>query len=114
MLGEVGGCQNSHHQVVWFHLANHETEWQFLHCFAAGICIVKNANFICHLAAAVPLLETDNITPVCRYIIDMLDMICFDGLHPKNLRSACSILAARAPWPGIVTPLPLTITKLGS
>ena len=25
--------------------------------------------FICHFAAAVPLLETDNISPVCRYII---------------------------------------------
>ena len=25
--------------------------------------------FISHLAAAVPLLETDNISPVCRYII---------------------------------------------
>ena len=27
--------------------------------------------FISHLAAAVPLLETDNILPVCRYIIDI-------------------------------------------
>ena len=27
--------------------------------------------FIRHLAAAMPLLETDNISPVCRYIIEM-------------------------------------------
>ena len=25
--------------------------------------------FICHLASAVPLLESDNISPVCRYIM---------------------------------------------
>ena len=27
--------------------------------------------FICHLAAAVPLLEIDNILPICRYIIEI-------------------------------------------
>ena len=25
-------------------------------------------NFLCHIAAAVPVLPTDNISPVCRYI----------------------------------------------
>ena len=48
--------------------------------------------FVRHLASAVSLLETDNISPVCRYIIMYRDMICFDGLYPKKSRSACSVL----------------------
>ena len=47
--------------------------------------------FISHLASAMPLLKTDNISPVCRYIIEM-DMTCSDELHLKKSRSACSVL----------------------
>ena len=43
--------------------------------------------FISHLAAAAPLLETDNISPVCYR-----DMSFFDGLYLKKLCSAGSVL----------------------
>ena len=47
--------------------------------------------FICHLSAAMTLLEIDSISPVCRYIIEIY-MPCFDELHLKKSRSACSVL----------------------
>ena len=49
--------------------------------------------FIRHLAAAMPLLKTDNISRVCRYIIEIWPVrSCSDELHLKNSRSACSVL----------------------
>ena len=50
--------------------------------------------FICHLAAAVPVLETDNIIRIYHLLVDIYrDLVCFDGLYLKKIaRSACSIL----------------------
>ena len=31
--------------------------------------------FVCHLAAAVPVLETDNISPVCPYIVGIWSIL---------------------------------------
>ena len=48
--------------------------------------------FVCHLAAAVPVLETDNISPVCPYIggIWSILMACTWKNH-----SACSVLGQK-------------------
>ena len=48
--------------------------------------------FIHHLAAAVPLLETDYMVYITSLSIYYRDMTCFDGLYLKKSRSPCSVL----------------------
>ena len=47
--------------------------------------------FICHFAAAVPLLEPSNISPVCQYIIEICQLswviTVYVGKYRHNLRS---------------------------
>ena len=73
------------------HRAETELLWnlsQYLHYMQSYLEI-----FICHLAAAVSFLETDNII---QYITGMLiyyrDITYFDRLYLKKMHSACSIL----------------------
>ena len=40
-----------------------------------SLCAKVSWNFIRHLATAVPLLEIDNISPVCRYIVQILSVL---------------------------------------
>ena len=54
--------------------ASHTVEkllfWKFGVCHCQCLLIVQSylENFLCHQAAAVPVLPTDNLSPVCRYI----------------------------------------------
>ena len=63
-------------EVLHWRHPYHWEETELLWKFGVSTCTVLQylqsylELFICHLAAAMPLLKTDNISQVCRYIIE--------------------------------------------
>ena len=65
--------------IHWSH-PSHRAEIEFQWNFGVSICsigkdILKFSSFIHHCVAAVPLLETNNILPVCQYIIEICPVL---------------------------------------